>query len=174
MSHTDLKQWLFRKADRSNPIDNPKIYYATTAILLIFLGLTFWKKPKIEGTSVNQEVAESLDLLIPKGMTAYPIPLENAEALTGMVQDFVVVDLYSASSNPPTRKLASSVRLIRAPAIKSALYLKAKTYLEPLLSLGLRRPQRSNHPDRINHQISNEESFREAQNEITFSLFSAC
>ena len=115
MSHTDLKQWLFRKADRSNPIDNPKIYYATTAILLIFLGLTFWKKPKIEGTSVNQEVAESLDLLIPKGMTAYPIPLENAEALTGMVQDFVVVDLYSASSNPPTRKLASSVRLIRAP-----------------------------------------------------------
>src|SRR5690606_28528020 len=59
----------------------------------------------------------SVDTLIPEGMTLVPIEIQNIDALKNIISDFGIVDLYlpSFESNSQPRKIASAIKLMRAP-----------------------------------------------------------
>lgn len=84
----------------------------------------FFVKPS-DSTSV--ETADDTDTVIPKGYVLIPVELQNFEAISGVIQNFGVVDLYS--NNPETlksKKIASKIKLIRAPYNPNSFAVLAK------------------------------------------------
>jgi hypothetical protein len=59
----------------------------------------------------------SVDTYIPEGMTLIPIEIQNIEALKNILGDFGVIDLYlpSYEDNRPPKKIASGIKIMRAP-----------------------------------------------------------
>jgi hypothetical protein len=59
----------------------------------------------------------SVDTYIPEGMTLVPIEIQNIEALKSVLGNFGVIDLYlpSFEGNQPPKKIASGVKIMRAP-----------------------------------------------------------
>ena len=56
------------------------------------------------------------DTMIPKGQVLIPIELANAESVSALMDQYGVVDLYSASANTVGAiRLASKVKILRAP-----------------------------------------------------------
>jgi len=81
----------------------------------IILGfLTVFSEKKEPQNSIDPT---SVDTLIPEGMTLVPIEIQNIDALKNIISDFGVVDLYlpSFESNSQPRKVASAIKLMRAP-----------------------------------------------------------
>jgi hypothetical protein len=57
-----------------------------------------------------------VDTIIPKGYVLVPLDLENRDAISSVIQNFGIIDLFSG--NPEggrARKIASRIKLIRAP-----------------------------------------------------------
>lgn len=81
-------------------------------LILIAAYILFSPKNKTNATSEKVYA----DTMIPKGQVLIPIELANAESVSALMDQFGVVDLYSASANSVgTRKLASKVKILRAP-----------------------------------------------------------
>lgn len=81
-----------------------------TALLIRLLD----SEPKIPPESSHESA--DVDTVIPAGFMLVPIQLSNAEALTSLIGQFAVVDLYTVNEKDRTGvKVASAVRLIRAP-----------------------------------------------------------
>lgn len=59
----------------------------------------------------------SVDTYIPEGMTLIPIEIQNIEALKNILGDFGMIDLYlpSYESDRPPKKIASGIKIMRAP-----------------------------------------------------------
>lgn len=76
----------------------------------------------------NQQITP--DTLIPKGHVLVPIELENIDAITGLIEHYGVIDIYSAQSGgQKSYKLLNKVKIIRAPynPNKFAILLKDVT-----------------------------------------------
>ena len=59
----------------------------------------------------------SPDTFIPAGHVLVPIQIENAESVTGLIENFGVVDLYvNKSEGGGYERVAEKIKLIRAPA----------------------------------------------------------
>lgn len=57
-----------------------------------------------------------IDTIIPKGYVLVPIELENKDAISSVIQDYGLIDLYLG--NPQSRsskKIAQRIKLLRAP-----------------------------------------------------------
>lgn len=72
------------------------------------------QKPKEETAPTDPT---SVDTYIPEGMTLVPIEIQNADALKNILGEFGMVDLYlpSYESNHQPKKIASAVKIMRAP-----------------------------------------------------------
>jgi hypothetical protein len=72
------------------------------------------QKPSQETKPVDPT---SVDTYIPEGMTLIPIEIQNIEALKNILGDFGMIDLYlpSYESNRPPQKIASGIKIMRAP-----------------------------------------------------------
>ncbi|OFZ30463.1 MAG: hypothetical protein A2622_08655 [Bdellovibrionales bacterium RIFCSPHIGHO2_01_FULL_40_29] len=82
-------------------------------LILIAAYAIFSAKPTEKGAKPERIYA---DTLIPKGMVLIPIELLNADAVAGLMDQYGVVDLYSGpSANVGSKKLASKVKVMRAP-----------------------------------------------------------
>jgi len=70
----------------------------------------------INPPAINSENL-SPDTIIPKGFVLVPIELANAEALSSMIDDFAIVDLYTSPLPGKTKgiRVGHLLRLIRAP-----------------------------------------------------------
>jgi hypothetical protein len=56
------------------------------------------------------------DTLVPAGFTLVPIDLQNAEAISSIIEGFAIVDLYTGSSGKKRADLLGrNIKLIRAP-----------------------------------------------------------
>ncbi len=57
-----------------------------------------------------------IDTIIPKGYVLVPLELENKDAISSVIQNFGVIDLFSGNpENGRARKIATRLKLIRAP-----------------------------------------------------------
>ena len=57
-----------------------------------------------------------VDTIIPKGYVLVPLELENREAISSVIQNFGIIDLFSGNPDGGhARKIASRIKLIRAP-----------------------------------------------------------
>ncbi len=81
---------------------------------LILIAAYFLFSPKNSKNLTSEKVYA--DTMIPKGQVLIPIELANAESVSALMDQFGIVDLYSASANSVgTTKLASKVKILRAP-----------------------------------------------------------
>ena len=56
------------------------------------------------------------DTVIPQGQVLLPINLSNIESIKGLITQFGVIDLYvSSSTQSASRKLASRIKILKAP-----------------------------------------------------------
>ena len=77
-------------------------------------------------SSLSEPMAEA-DTVIPKGYVLIPVELQNFDAISGVIQNFGVVDLYSNSpDNLKSKKIASKIKLIRAPYNPNSFAVLAK------------------------------------------------
>jgi hypothetical protein len=57
-----------------------------------------------------------VDTIIPKGYVLVPLELENKDAISSVIQNFGVIDLFTGNpENGRSKKIASRIKLIRAP-----------------------------------------------------------
>ncbi|MBC7752641.1 MAG: hypothetical protein H7Z71_00275 [Moraxellaceae bacterium] len=57
-----------------------------------------------------------VDTIIPKGYVLVPLELENREAISSVIQNFGIIDLFCGNPDGGrSRKIASRIKLIRAP-----------------------------------------------------------
>lgn len=82
-------------------------------IIFILLYLVLKEKNK-EPPVVTENKPLYADTLIPKGQVLVPIELANIEALTGLIDQYGIIDLYGGSENNSIL-IASRVKILRAP-----------------------------------------------------------
>lgn len=83
-------------------------------VILGGLTLLYDQKSEDKATPVDPT---SVDTFIPEGMTLVPIEVQNIESLKNILGEFGVIDLYlqSFEGNKPPKKIASGVKIMRAP-----------------------------------------------------------
>lgn len=85
-------------------------------VLFLLLGLTtiFLRKP---ASTPEENRSTSADTYIPEGMVLIPIEIQNKEALSNIMGDFGIVDLYSPSFGDQikSKKVAAGIKIMRAP-----------------------------------------------------------
>lgn len=90
-------------------------------ISVIFLALgcisLVMQIPSKPQTLHSEETPESADTYIPEGMVLIPIEIQNKEALSSIMSQFGIIDLYlpSFGENIKSRKIATGVKIMRAP-----------------------------------------------------------
>lgn len=79
--------------------------------------LAFFLDQKPSSVSAKHSDPASVDTYIPEGMTLIPIEIQNVDALKNILGDFGMIDLYlpSYESNRPPKKIASGIKIMRAP-----------------------------------------------------------
>lgn len=84
-----------------------------TGIVALALLISFFAKSEAPA----RELPESPDTYIPKGLVLVPIELANGDALSSMVADFAIVDLFETGRNGAQlkKRVGHRLRLIRAP-----------------------------------------------------------
>ncbi len=84
-----------------------------TGIIAVALLVSFFAKSEVPA----REIPDSPDTYIPKGLVLVPIELANGEALSSMVADFAIVDLFETgrSGAQLKKRVGHRLRLIRAP-----------------------------------------------------------
>lgn len=56
------------------------------------------------------------DTILPKGFILFPIRLENIEAIQGVIHQFGIIDVYTATQpGRPSKKVLSKVKILQAP-----------------------------------------------------------
>ncbi|MBC7741965.1 MAG: hypothetical protein H7061_07200 [Bdellovibrionaceae bacterium] len=56
------------------------------------------------------------DTMIPKGLVLLPIELANADTVSGLIDQFGVIDLYAGQGSAGgSKKIAAKVKILRAP-----------------------------------------------------------
>jgi len=105
--------------------DQMKVFICAMGFL--FLSLIFYFLERKDAPSVTKEGSltppseniESADTYIPKNHVLIPIEIANHESLAALLGAYGVVDLFavheSGSSFSPGKKVASRVKMIRAP-----------------------------------------------------------
>jgi len=86
-------------------------------ILFFVLGLlvtwvSFYPKDK---SLPAESSSASIDTYIPKGFVLVPLDLSNIESLNSFIGDAGVVDLYKSKNGEKGKKIATRVKIIRAP-----------------------------------------------------------
>lgn len=83
--------------------------------LLIGIVSMFLQKPKMAQDDSHQPT--SADTYIPVGMVLIPVEIQNKEALSNMMGDFGIVDLYvpNFGEHIRSKKIATGIKIMRAP-----------------------------------------------------------
>lgn len=102
-------------------LQNLKLTAQNKILMISFAGLLgLWGILSVKNGSTPSESAPEknktfyADTLIPKGFVLIPIELANAEAVSGLIDQFGVVDLYSGPENN-SLLVASKIKILRAP-----------------------------------------------------------
>lgn len=83
---------------------------------LIFISVYVFFLFSPKRNDVIQKEKIYADTLIPKGFVLVPIELANIEAISALIDQFGVIDLYAGSpSEKGTQKIISRVKVLRAP-----------------------------------------------------------
>lgn len=98
----------------------PEFRQHATIAAVVLLCLGYWTIKGLSGGSQSAEVdspekPEAIDTYIPLGFVLVPIEITNKSAVEAVLGDRAVVDLYRQSEKGTTEKVASSVKLVRAP-----------------------------------------------------------
>lgn len=102
---------IFLDRIKKSILENKFIFIAL--IVLIIVNLILSLRPQ---NVVKPEVPIQADTIIPAGFVLLPITLANIESIKGLIQHFGVIDLYvAATPTTPGRKIASRIKILRAP-----------------------------------------------------------
>lgn len=67
-------------------------------------------------SSASNEKLLTVDTLIPKDHVLVPIELENQAAITGLIENYGIVDIYEKSLNSNmSKKILQKVKILKAP-----------------------------------------------------------
>lgn len=89
------------------------VFTVLTSLVALALIISFFSP----STPPLREGVETPDTYIPRGLVLVPIELANGEALSSMVADFAIVDLFETgrSGTQLRKRVGHRLRLIRAP-----------------------------------------------------------
>lgn len=88
-------------------------YLLFSFLALIFVYILFGVKKEDSKQSKQNIYA---DTYIPKGFVLVPLDIANIDSLSALIDQFAVIDLYvGLPSDKGSKKLASKIKLIRAP-----------------------------------------------------------
>lgn len=91
-----------------------KIVFIGIALLIVCNVVLSFKNNKPSTKAV--EAPLQADTIIPAGYVLLPISLNNIESIKGLIAQFGVIDLYvSSSPQSPGKKLASRIKILKAP-----------------------------------------------------------
>ena len=82
---------------------------------LISLWIGFYPLEKKPDSSEKSQEIESVDTYIPKGFVLVPLDLSNLESLNSFIGPAGVVDLYKSKNGQKGIRIATRVKIIRAP-----------------------------------------------------------
>ncbi len=82
---------------------------------LLSLWISYYPVEKSPTHSENFNHDESVDTFIPKGFVLVPLDLSNLESLNSFIGQAGVVDLYKSKDGQKGTKVATRVKIIRAP-----------------------------------------------------------
>lgn len=90
---------------------------AISFVLLVFLVATYEYSTSSAVELPNVHADQSIDTMIPVGMTLVPIEILNSQALSELIGSHGVVDLYSPPLHPKDspKKVVTAVKIMRAP-----------------------------------------------------------
>ena len=91
--------------------------HKTFLFMFILFVLIYIITSLVSATSKNTEQAMvTPDTLIPRGHVLIPIELENIETITGLIENYGVIDIYLGKKLTETsQKILNKVKIIRAP-----------------------------------------------------------
>lgn len=92
-------------------------FFSFVGLLIIFFISQTQNKAEMKPADSGAVESVPADTLIPLGFTLVPIQLSNAEAISAMMGEFAIVDLFS-TPELPTQKgqlIAKDIKLLRAP-----------------------------------------------------------
>lgn len=91
---------------------NKALFFAFFIFISVYVFFLF--SPKNTDNSHPEKIYA--DTLIPKGFVLIPVELANIEAISALIDQFGVIDLYAGSpSEKGTQKIISRVKVLRAP-----------------------------------------------------------
>ena len=84
-------------------------------ILIVCVSIFYHHQEKPELTpKMSEEILA--DTILPKGFILFPIRLENIEAIQGVIHQFGIIDVYTATQpGRPSKKVLSKVKILQAP-----------------------------------------------------------
>lgn len=95
------------------------VIFSLLGCLVIVLFVLNFQKAETKPSDMDSKSASvPLDTLVPDGTQLVPIELANGEALSALIEDFAIVDLYETGPGglKPGRKVGHRLRMVRAPA----------------------------------------------------------
>ena len=103
-------------------------------IWILVLGFSFFLlvlealRPQKQSSDKKSEESFNVDTVIPPGHVLVPIQIQNLENLNALLGQMGVVDLwtYNFESQKKSKKIATQVRLIRAPLDPSVFAIMVK------------------------------------------------
>ena len=82
-------------------------------VFLIVISFIFSDRSEPKDLKIQKIEA---DTIIPKGFVLVPIDLENIDSVSGVINQFGVIDLYTGkNSGQKSIKIASRIKILRAP-----------------------------------------------------------
>ena len=96
---------------------NEKIRFTVIFLLIGFISY-FWSfSIKSSETTATYQDEKELDELIPEGYALLPIELVNKEALSALIGETALIDIYTLQTQTlnPNKKIASRMKLIKSP-----------------------------------------------------------
>lgn len=93
-------------------LKNNKHLVIAFGVLMIVMALNAQTASKLEPIADRVEI----DTIIPKGYVLVPLNLENKEAISSVIQNFGLIDLYTGNpESGKSKKIANRIKIIRAP-----------------------------------------------------------
>lgn len=90
-------------------------YFLLTFVCLVVASVFF--RNTNDKVAVSEPQAQiQADTIIPKGYVLLPIYLENIASITGVIENFGIIDLYCGQSlGGKSKKIATRIKILRAP-----------------------------------------------------------
>lgn len=93
--------------------DNRYFILAFTGLVIVSLLFRTTNDPS---PAAEPQAKIQADTIIPKGYVLLPIYLENIASITGVIEHFGIIDLYSGHSlGGKSKKIAARIKILRAP-----------------------------------------------------------